>query len=856
MAITNVGSTQSVYSSATPVTSHTFSAATGSRTNGVLGVITLVISGSNVTGVTFDGNALAQAVETNAPPAAADIWYLFAPTFAGGTHDVVVTFAGNTQVFGVFVFWADSDSVLEIGNTATSTAGTDPQSVSVTAVNAGELIVSGYVSSDNNVATATAGTLLQEWDQGGNVTGSSYLIAAGTGSQTLTWDRAAAGQANPFNIAAAAFRETTVNDPPVVTLDSPADTATVTDATPDLDFTGTDEEGNPITYELQVSVDNTFPADGGASHTAGSGANFHPQPMSGTTWQGNSMIDDRMGCTFVGDGSILARAIFGLSVESDSPDGTAIARIYATQDAGGGLYEPLNAADAADTPTPGWLAESDGVVIDGTSVNGNFTFEFTGADRIELENGVVYMVILDWVVPPSTAATNTFSMQGDSGLGYSGNTYIDGNGPNNGTYTVADLKFTVVGEFVVVDAASDTDSGFTNLDDGGDSDPFTSGEQIRYTVPTDDALLDGLTYYWRVRGADPAGSGAFGDWTTTRSFTIDTGGGMTYEDSLGLGRTGGISIPSLLIAGGELSLSKVGSVAQMGSAFFYNTLSLNGSKSVFYVGGISVDDSVSLRAIRNVLIRSQNSVDATLSLPRGVQIVLGSNLVVSGNLTIGGILNIAQESSAVFESGAGIGKTQNIDIAGAVLWLGNILINKEQNIAVLSEVDSDVDVAIGISKRNDLLLEAAAIMGGDVFFRTNNSIDLGDQLSIDADVSVAKIIKAASVGGLLFVDNIALGNYFNINSDFSVTIEGEITLNKSENIALATELSANATLAIMSDRSLILRDNATIGESVQIGQVLGIALIPDADGAVILFNPTGESGVVGSIIVKGLRIVN
>lgn len=71
----------------------------------------------------------------------------------------------------------------------------------------------------------------------------------------------------------------------------------------------------------------------------------------------------------------------------------------------------------------------------------------------------------------------------------------------------------------IIDALSASDPGFVNTEDGGDSDAFTSGEKISYTVQAGDEL-DPDTYYWRVRGKDPDGTDTFGDWSATREFTI------------------------------------------------------------------------------------------------------------------------------------------------------------------------------------------------------------------------------------------------------------------------------------------------------------------------------------------------
>lgn len=56
------------------------------------------------------------------------------------------------------------------------------------------------------------------------------------------------------------------------------------------------------------------------------------------------------------------------------------------------------------------------------------------------------------------------------------------------------------------------------------TDPFPSGANTQFTVESGDALASG-TYYWRVRGIDPSGSNSYGAWSSTRSFTISTGGG-------------------------------------------------------------------------------------------------------------------------------------------------------------------------------------------------------------------------------------------------------------------------------------------------------------------------------------------
>ncbi len=73
----------------------------------------------------------------------------------------------------------------------------------------------------------------------------------------------------------------------------------------------------------------------------------------------------------------------------------------------------------------------------------------------------------------------------------------------------------------IIDTDSSTNfDDFLNVDDESDRTPFDDSATIRYIIPS--ALTDGITYWWRVRTADTNGSATYGDWTTARSFTIDT----------------------------------------------------------------------------------------------------------------------------------------------------------------------------------------------------------------------------------------------------------------------------------------------------------------------------------------------
>ena len=70
---------------------------------------------------------------------------------------------------------------------------------------------------------------------------------------------------------------------------------------------------------------------------------------------------------------------------------------------------------------------------------------------------------------------------------------------------------------------SSVDTGFSDIT-SGDTDPFISGDTIKYMIQPVDALSSGTTYWWRVRARDPAGSNQYSFWSDAQSFTTATSG--------------------------------------------------------------------------------------------------------------------------------------------------------------------------------------------------------------------------------------------------------------------------------------------------------------------------------------------
>ncbi len=68
---------------------------------------------------------------------------------------------------------------------------------------------------------------------------------------------------------------------------------------------------------------------------------------------------------------------------------------------------------------------------------------------------------------------------------------------------------------------SGVDTGFINTASTSDTSPFIENNRIRYQLQPGDTLSDLTTYYWRVRAKDVTGSGGFGEWSTTQSYTVN-----------------------------------------------------------------------------------------------------------------------------------------------------------------------------------------------------------------------------------------------------------------------------------------------------------------------------------------------
>lgn len=281
----------------------------------------------------------------------------------------------------------------------------------------------------------------------------------------------------------------------VATATSPADGATVSDTTPDLTFTSLAPTGNNNEFQIQIFDPITFTLLDSYSDSNIS-AGF-------TLSSGNFQA---AGQSFLGNDSVLNRAKFWLRNGAGSPTGNATAKVYLATGTHGTSAKPTGSALATSSTT------LDVSTIAGS--NAEYTFNFTGANRILLTSGVTYVVVVNY--SGGDGSNNIIICSDGTSPTHAGNGSSFSSGVWN-TSSSDDFIFFLYYAPVSIDKLSASDTGFTNQTNGGDTHPFNNSDTIAYTVQT--VLADG-EYYWWVRAKDTVGNNAFGAYSTIRSFTV------------------------------------------------------------------------------------------------------------------------------------------------------------------------------------------------------------------------------------------------------------------------------------------------------------------------------------------------
>lgn len=277
---------------------------------------------------------------------------------------------------------------------------------------------------------------------------------------------------------------------PVVNLYTPSDTATVTDTTPDLTFDSNNPSGNDVRYNVQIDTVNTFNSTGGnplINAVSGTDAGFSGSPdntdpfTSGqtVTYTVQSALPDTT--TYYFDGS----------------DGAIVDNIGVwTDDANAFDGSTATSASTNNRTATAWLkGEGTNSPTTGTEIT-QVRARIYADDTNATMNAVVYT---------DGQAQSLGNPSGPSEISGWGD-YITLSTPTGG------WTWQVVSDLEAV------------LDLNGLAGASGSISRVEVEVTSLSPLPSG-TYYWRVRALAPSGTNAYGGWATTRSFTVDTGGG-------------------------------------------------------------------------------------------------------------------------------------------------------------------------------------------------------------------------------------------------------------------------------------------------------------------------------------------
>lgn len=511
-------------------------------------VVVLVASelaSASINSVTLGGITMNAGTQGNFGAVYARAFYLLYPT--GTTADIVVTYganASNTQnhiavysVTGAAYSATGADQSSDMDATDRLTTG------AITIASGGGFIAIAAGATDGTAKTWANATEDLDVDAGG------FRFTTATRTTALTTTAVTCTGGTNGEDGALSYLLFTANTSPTVALGTPADTATVTDTTPDLVFTGTDTESDDVRYNVQVDTVNTFDSQGGGADDALSlndNGNLNASPLS-------TAINDISFFAWIKlDALSRYHKIFTNGRDGDFGEGyefvvhptsnylrvsvSYVASLTSslaiddadwhfvgfTRNSGTWTIYLDGASESMGTNSPYTINSSNSKTLIGAYNDaGSIVSYYQGSiARVGFWERVLSSGEIASLYGGALVSTLSSNLVIDCRLNDSANFGVNagsaGNFTETGTLTEDTDGFDAIAGEPLIDVVSGTDSGFSGSPDN--TDPFASAQAVTYTVQ--DALSPD-TYYWRARGLDPSGSNAYGAYTAARTFTIE-----------------------------------------------------------------------------------------------------------------------------------------------------------------------------------------------------------------------------------------------------------------------------------------------------------------------------------------------
>jgi hypothetical protein len=313
--------------------------------------------------------------------------------------------------------------------------------------------------------------------------------------------------------------------PPTVVLNLLNDTSISLDATPTLNFTGTDAELDTLEYNVQIDTVNTFDSSRGSDTVTDT---YPFSNVDGGVIDMDSVDAPRLcrlGETFMARISgVLSNATFALAKVGTPPDNIVV-RLYSITGTSGTNAKPTGSA----------LVSSSAILASSLPGGGNnITFDFSGTPYT-LTAGLYYAIVVEYDSTNASVANHMTIFVDGTTPTHDGNGVVWSAGLSLWGYLSSNQKIPFI---VNVKPIVPLISKFSEISDPG----FTANHPYSGNglTPIDYAVqspLDGGTYYWRVAAKDvgATGTGNYGAWSSIRSFTIVDQSGISQPVYVGQG---------------------------------------------------------------------------------------------------------------------------------------------------------------------------------------------------------------------------------------------------------------------------------------------------------------------------------
>lgn len=269
---------------------------------------------------------------------------------------------------------------------------------------------------------------------------------------------------------------------------SPSNAGVVATLTPGLVFAATDYEQDDITYNVQIASDNLFTSTNVATYAF----DAHLNTVPGTPDDPNSVWTN----------------------DANGFDGST-ATITTTTTAGSTASNYLYGKGTAAPASGGAITQVRVRIYSAAAVDITAAHVYTAGLAQDLGTATSAVAGSTWgsyvVLTTPTGGWSWSVVQQLEVKAYWQGTNI------SGKLARIEIEVTSTGS-LLTDVVSGVDPGFSGSPDN--TDPFTSGQSVTYTVQS--ALTNLTTYYWRVRAKDPLSTNGYGPWSSAVSFTVNT----------------------------------------------------------------------------------------------------------------------------------------------------------------------------------------------------------------------------------------------------------------------------------------------------------------------------------------------